>query len=339
MMMVFSSISSFVSLIVTLMGVMISMVSLNMLGLWVGVELNFLGAVCFMSGVSVEESESVMKYFIIQVFGSCFFILGFLMMMNCCFVSVVKFVILLGVLVKLGVFPFHFWVPSVMSGLSWFGCFIVSVVQKVVPLWVVSNFLLMSKELSVLELLASLTCVVGCLGGLGVLSYRVLLGYSSLVHLGFMLILCCVDEKCFLTYMSFYFLINFCLMFSFWKLSVYSFLDFVKEDKVNFLSEVWWSSLYFLSLSGLPPFSGCVLKVYFVWSCWNLMSLGCMVCVLSSVISLYFYLSVVMSVLIYWGKSVSVLMKKSSKVSCVLGGLSAFVNLGIGLMMFLLVGL
>nr|YP_009491830.1 NADH dehydrogenase subunit 2 [Dosinia troscheli]AWI68000.1 NADH dehydrogenase subunit 2 [Dosinia troscheli] len=339
MMMVLSSISSLVSLIVALVGVIISMISLNMLGLWVGVELNFLGAVCFLSGVSVEESESVMKYFIIQVFGSCFLILGFLMMMNYCFVSVVKFIVLLGILVKLGVFPFHFWVPSVMSGLSWFGCFIVSVIQKVVPLWLVSNLLLMNTELGVVELLASLTCVVGCLGGLGVLSYRVLLGYSSLVHLGFMLILCCVDEKCFLTYMSFYFLINFCLMSSFWNLGVYSFLDFVKEDKLNFLNEVWWSSLYFLSLSGLPPFSGCVLKVYFVWSSWNFMSLGCVVCVLSSIVSLYFYLSVVVSVLIYWGKSVSILEKKSSNMSCVLSGTSAFVNLGIGLMVFLLVGL
>nr|YP_009498473.1 NADH dehydrogenase subunit 2 [Dosinia japonica]AWK60543.1 NADH dehydrogenase subunit 2 [Dosinia japonica] len=339
MMMVLSGISSIVSLIVILSGVIISMVSLNMLGLWVGVELNFLGAVCFLSGASVEESESVMKYFIVQVLGSCFLVLGFLMMMNCCFVSMIKLIILLGVFVKLGVFPFYFWVPSVMSGLSWFGCFIISVIQKVVPLWVVSNLLLTGKELSMLELLASLTCVVGCLGGLGVLSYRVLLGYSSLVHLGFMLIMCCIDEKCFLVYMSFYSLINFCLMSSFWKLSVYSFLDLVKEDKSNFLTEVWWSSLYFLSLSGLPPFSGCVLKVYFVWSCWNFMSLGCVVCILSSIISLYFYLSVVMSVLIFWGKSVSVFTKKSLSMSYALGGLSVFVNLGIGLMMFLFVGL
>lgn len=338
-MVVFSRISSFISLIITSLGVIISVTRLSVLGLWVGAEINFLGAVCFIRGVRVKERESVIKYFIVQVLGSCFIILGFLIIVNYSFVLIVKLIVLIGALIKLGVFPFHFWVPSVMSGLCWSSCFVVSVVQKFIPLWVVSNLLLRSNELRILEILSSITCVVGCLGGLGVLRYRVLLAYSSLVHLGFLLILSCIDSSSFLIYISFYFLLNACLIRSFWKLRVFSFIDTIKENKNNFVVEIWWTSLYFFSLSGLPPFSGCVLKVFFVLRSWNFIMVGCVLCILSSVISLYFYLRVVMRILIYWGKRSSVVFIKRLNSNYGLGRVRAFVNVGIGLMVFLIVGL
>ena len=80
-----------------------------------------------------------------------------------------------------------------MRGLRWSGCFVVSVVQKFVPLWLICNWASRVYRLSLLELLRCLTCLAGCLGGLGVLSFRTLLGYSSLVHLGLLIILCCVS--------------------------------------------------------------------------------------------------------------------------------------------------
>nr|UJH93212.1 NADH dehydrogenase subunit 2 [Venus verrucosa]UJH93225.1 NADH dehydrogenase subunit 2 [Venus verrucosa]UJH93251.1 NADH dehydrogenase subunit 2 [Venus verrucosa]UJH93277.1 NADH dehydrogenase subunit 2 [Venus verrucosa] len=333
------SVSSVMSLMSIGGGIFISLVSLNMLGLWVGAELNFLGAICYMCGGSVDESESVMKYFVVQVFGSCLLILGILMLVNYCFIELVNYMILLGVLVKLGVFPFYFWVPSVMSGLSWFGCFVVSVIQKVVPLWLLSNLSFLGEEMSALEVLAALTCLMGCLGGLGVLSYRVLLAYSSLVHLGFLIILCLTSLNYFWFYMAFYMLLNLCLMGSLSWLSVYCFGDLMKEKKLVNLNQIWWVSLYFFSLAGLPPFSGCILKVFFLVSCWNFMPIGSLLCIFSSAVSLYFYLNVVLNMMIFWGKSLSSFNDKNMVKLDLVSSLSIVVNLVIGYAVFLSVGL
>lgn len=47
--------------------------------------------------------------------------------------------VVLGLMVKLGVFPMHFWFPSVMASVSWFRCFWLRVVQKLGPFWAIGG--------------------------------------------------------------------------------------------------------------------------------------------------------------------------------------------------------
>jgi len=160
-------------------------------------EVNFLGVICLMRGAHVEERESTIKYFIVQVVGSCFLLVGILIISFHGFALMAEPCILMGIAIKLGIFPFHFWVPRVMSTLSWFSCFVVSIIQKISPLWLLSNLMLIRGTTRSIEMLAVLTSIVGCLGGLGVLNYRVLIAYSSLVHLGFLVILCLAEISLF----------------------------------------------------------------------------------------------------------------------------------------------
>nr|YP_008854380.1 NADH dehydrogenase subunit 2 [Meretrix lyrata]AGR50826.1 NADH dehydrogenase subunit 2 [Meretrix lyrata] len=296
------SISSFMALVILLCGVVVSLVSSGVLGIWVGMEINFLGAICFMSGVYVEESESVMKYFIIQVVGSCFMVLGLLMLVFGEFVVLVESFSMMGLAIKLGIFPFHFWVAGVLSSLSWFACFVVSVVQKVAPLWLLSNFCLSGSVTNVMEVLGVLTCLVGCLGGIGMLNYRALLAYSSLVHLGFLIILCLVEVGLFWSYLFVYGLLNLFLMWSMWNLGIYGYSDLVKEGGVGYYTELLWVSFYFLSLAGIPPFSGIFLKVYFFNQVLKFCSFS--VCFMPNKVGSenFFFLKVVMDMGVYWGK-------------------------------------
>nr|AKE36662.1 NADH dehydrogenase subunit 2 [Meretrix lamarckii] len=333
------SICSLVALIVLVCGVVVSLISSGVLGVWVGMEVNFLGAVCFMSGVYVEESESVMKYFIIQVVGSCFLVLGLLMLVYGEFLLLVESFSMMSLAIKLGIFPFHFWVPGVMSSLSWFACFVVSVVQKVAPLWLLSNFCLGSGVVNVMEFLGVLTCLVGCVGGIGMLNYRALMGYSSLSHLGFLVILCLAEVSLFWSYLVVYGLLNLMLMSSLWSLSIYSYSDLLKEGDVSHYTELVWVSFYFLSLAGIPPFSGIFLKVYFLVSCWSFAPLGCVLCLMSSAVSVYFYLGVVIDMVVYWGKSTGIMFGGGyNKHVSLIGFMSAIVNIGIGYPLFLLCG-
>lgn len=51
----------------------------------------------------------------------------------------VDLIMISGFIVKLGVFPFHFWFPRVIRIASWVRCFWLRVVQKVGPFWGVSG--------------------------------------------------------------------------------------------------------------------------------------------------------------------------------------------------------
>nr|YP_009455670.1 NADH dehydrogenase subunit 2 [Lutraria maxima]AUH21196.1 NADH dehydrogenase subunit 2 [Lutraria maxima] len=322
-----------------MVGIMISLSSMSVLSVWVGMEVGFLGVIGVMSGQSVGEVESTMKYFIVQVLGSLCFLLGVMVGCGGVFLGMELVLLVVGLCFKVGLFPFHFWVPAVMSQMSWWGCMLVGVFQKVVPLWVFSNIGLDGYLLGGVELVVMMTALLGCLGGLGVLHFRVLFAFSSLIHTGFMVVLSMVSLFGFFSYLLVYFFLNLGLVLCMWSSSIYSVLDVLKVRGVSVEVLVLSVSLYALSLAGLPPFSGCFLKVYFLGLCWGAFPLVCLVLVFSSGVSLYFYLSMFLSLSMMSGSkglgiggSVNILKSwyfLSSLVLNLLGGLPLFMSVGI----------
>lgn len=90
-----------------------------------GVELSFLGLIPLLvserNDSPILRRESTLKYFCIQAAGRGLLIVG----------GVINFIIpiylgglssrlifLCGLRLKLGIFPFHFWVPGVVSGVG-----------------------------------------------------------------------------------------------------------------------------------------------------------------------------------------------------------------------------
>jgi len=70
----------------------------------------------YQKGVAVRESA--VKYFVVQALGSVFFIVGRLVSLISVFFTLGQGVVILSLVIKIGGFPFHFWLPSVMSGLN-----------------------------------------------------------------------------------------------------------------------------------------------------------------------------------------------------------------------------
>lgn len=171
-------------------------------------EVGFLGVIGVMRGQSIGEVERTIKYFIVQVLGSLCFLLGVMVGCGGVFLGSELILMVVGLCFKVGLFPFHFWVPAVISQVSWWGCFIIGVFQKVVPLWVFSNIGVGGYLLRGVELVVMVTALLGCLGGLGVLHFRVLFAFSSLIHTGFMVILSLVSLFGFFLYLLVYFFLN-----------------------------------------------------------------------------------------------------------------------------------
>jgi len=91
-----------------LVGIIISLRSVRMLRVWVGMEVGFLGVIGVIRGQTVGEVESTMKYFIVQVLGSLCFLLGAMVGCAGTFLGVEVILVLVGLSFKVGLFPFHF---------------------------------------------------------------------------------------------------------------------------------------------------------------------------------------------------------------------------------------
>nr|YP_009131679.1 NADH dehydrogenase subunit 2 [Micrura ignea]AJY78587.1 NADH dehydrogenase subunit 2 [Micrura ignea] len=271
-------------------GSLLSVSSSHWLGVWLGLEINLLGFIPLMiQGGWGQSVESAVKYFIVQALGSGFILLGGFF---CGSGGVVwgvwggmSFFLGCGLCLKLGVAPFHWWVPSVMGGIGWVGCGVLATWQKLAPfmllLGVAGGFGL------ALLAFSFFSSVLGGLGGIGQVQVRLLMAYSSIAHLGWMVGMSCVSTVAGGFYYFFYFGLSF---FVFVLLAGVQLGRFSQVSLVGMVFVLFG----FLSLGGLPPLTGFLPK----WV--GLQVLGCcgLYLVLSglvvgSLLSLYFYLSLV----------------------------------------------
>nr|YP_009648869.1 NADH dehydrogenase subunit 2 [Notospermus geniculatus]QCZ36419.1 NADH dehydrogenase subunit 2 [Notospermus geniculatus] len=272
------------------LGSLVSVSSGDWLGVWLGLEVNLLGFVPLMlQGVGGQSVESSVKYFVVQALGSGFLLLGGLSLGGSLFWffgghgGVGGLFVFFGLVLKLGVAPLHWWVPSVMGGLTWFGCGVLVTWQKLAPFLVLLS--LCGDFLFLFLLLGGLSSLVGGVLGIGQVQVRLLMGYSSISHWGWVLGTMCFSVLGSVFYYFFYFLVS---------LAVFFLLGVGGVWRVGFLGGLVGGPLVLglLSLGGLPPFSGFLPK----WVGLQVVLGGGGVflsffLVLGSVFSLYFYLS------------------------------------------------
>jgi len=229
---------NFLFTILLLLGPLVRVSSSNWVICWVGLELSFLGVIPLLlrdrSFLSLRK-ESVIKYFCIQALGSGLLILGGVLFYIIPEVSEFSDLLFVrSLFIKLGVFPIHFWVPRVTSGLNWFPLFLLLGWQKIPPFIFLVNISENSHWLGrVITILGGVRAMVGAIIGLNQTSFRAILGGSSIVHTGWG----CIGSV--FGGLWFYFTV-YCLSFGILMLFCS-------------LEEHFITSLRILSLRGLPP--------------------------------------------------------------------------------------
>nr|YP_009987769.1 NADH dehydrogenase subunit 2 [Phyllidiopsis krempfi]QNL17298.1 NADH dehydrogenase subunit 2 [Phyllidiopsis krempfi] len=264
-------------LIMLILGPLVSISTSNWVICWVGLELSFLGAIPLLfsdSSFSSLSKESAMKYFCIQALASALLMLGGILL----FVGFTTFwtfffIFITSLFMKLGIFPMHFWVPSVVSGLNWMPMFVLLGWQKIAPLAFISNFSENFDWFCVFILMfGGLSAVVGSVIGINQTSFRAMLGSSSISHTGwacFGSVFGSLWTYFFIYCLSFFFLMLFC-----------------------FLMNDLMIGMTVLSLSGLPPFTmfigkWSILKSALVCHLWYMYLI---LPILGALLSLFFYL-------------------------------------------------
>nr|UKB93169.1 NADH dehydrogenase subunit 2 [Lymnaea stagnalis] len=241
---------------------------------WAGLELGFFALMpLLLSGNYSLSKEVVLKYFSVQALSSVllFFSGSFLFGISS-FSAFIYLIFLFSLSLKLGFFPGHFWVPSVICGLDWISCCLILGPLKIAPLAFLVNFLgiFSTYEMSVL-LLGVISAILGSLLGNNQTNIRAMIGSSSISHTGWMLVASVLSQ------LWSYFLIYLLVLYGF-------FFMMMKMDMMS-------SGFMLLSFSGLPPFIMFTVKMNIIFElAVKSFSAVFIMLILSSLFSLYFYL-------------------------------------------------
>ena len=276
-------------------GMLLLMISYDFIVVYLCIELQSL---CFYIMIAIQRKknkavEAGLKYFVLGSFSSTVFLLGIGFIYGATGVTNFKdlslllnfsinffspsdaffyfglFLIFIGFFFKLSIAPFHFWLPDVFDGSSRLIISIFGILPKFSLFFlffklcsvIFSKFFLVLQFFFVFFVIFS--WIIGLLGAIKTNRLNKFLAYSSINHLGFILLALTINDLFSLIfYLIIYVLISlnifiiFCSLNKFnnkIELNIFEQLLYIK--KVNFILVVSLSTCL-LSLAGVPPLAG-----------------------------------------------------------------------------------
>nr|AAY53667.1 NADH dehydrogenase subunit 2 [Pernis apivorus] len=245
------------------LGTTITISSTHWVMAWIGLELNTLAIIPFISKSHHPRAiEATIKYFLVQATASA--LLLFSSMTNAWTTGqwditqlthpTSSLLLTVAIAMKLGLVPFHFWFPEVLQGSSLTTALLLSTVMKFPP----TTLLLLTSHMLNPTLLTSMAVASVAIGGwmgLNQTQIRKILAFSSIAHLGWMAIIVIYNPK--LALLTFY-------LYSLTTSTVFLTLNSTKTLKLATMMTSWTKSptlnatlmLVMLSLAGLPPLTG-----------------------------------------------------------------------------------
>nr|QXP43563.1 NADH dehydrogenase subunit 2 [Xenopsylla cheopis] len=299
---------------ILMLSTLICISSNSWLGVWMGLEMNLLCFIPMMNNnKNLFSNESSLKYFLVQVFSSI--LLLFIVCMNFFYNNYLfmllynnMYMIILNssLLMKLGMAPFHFWFPSVMESLDWYNNFILMTWQKINPF----ICLMYCMNIYLLYMISLISVIIGALGGMNFSSLRSILSYSSITHMGWMLISLMYNKMIFWFYFIIYMLISLMMtmIFNYYK---FFYMNQIMSNSIYSLNKFIIMMMFF-SMGGLPPFLGFFPKWFIIELLMNNdMFMYTIILVMMTMLTLFFYLRLMFFMMIlnnfqfYWKNKLS----------------------------------
>nr|QZR92095.1 NADH dehydrogenase subunit 2 [Uroleucon erigeronensis] len=256
----------------------------NWLSMWMGLELNLFSIIPILNfKSSIYSIEATMKYFLIQAFASILLLI-FLINKNFLFLNNNNILILMSLLMKLSLMPFHLWLPSMMEGLNWISCLLMMTWQKITPLIMIS-YLNINKNMIFLISLISMNSIFG----LNQNSMRKIMAMSSINNTTWMLFAILMNENLWINYFLIYSMLNFLIIKMFNNYNI-NYINQMKLFNLNFFFKLnMW--MLILSIMGLPPMMGFLMKWMLIKTLiYNKMYIIIMMLIMLTILNLFFYL-------------------------------------------------
>nr|YP_010126778.1 NADH dehydrogenase subunit 2 [Phalanger orientalis]QPO06083.1 NADH dehydrogenase subunit 2 [Phalanger orientalis]QPO06096.1 NADH dehydrogenase subunit 2 [Phalanger orientalis]QPO06109.1 NADH dehydrogenase subunit 2 [Phalanger orientalis]QPO06122.1 NADH dehydrogenase subunit 2 [Phalanger orientalis]QPO06135.1 NADH dehydrogenase subunit 2 [Phalanger orientalis] len=288
-------------LISLLLGTSLTLFSSHWLTAWMGLEINTLAIIPMMTYPNhPRATESAIKYFLMQSTASMMLVFA---MINNAWVTnqwtllqisdqTSSTIMTLALAMKLGLAPFHFWVPEVTQGIPLTSGMILLTWQKIAPTSLMYQ-ISPSLNMKILIILALLSTILGGWGGLNQTHMRKILAYSSIAHMGWMTIIILINPTLTLLNLFIYIMTT---------LTLFLALNYTSITKIKSLTNLWNKStpmtiviaLTLLSLGGLPPLTGFMPKWLILQELitYNNIAMATMMA-MSALLNLFFYMRII----------------------------------------------
>nr|YP_009551298.1 NADH dehydrogenase subunit 2 [Microphysogobio sp. XZ-2015]AKL78893.1 NADH dehydrogenase subunit 2 [Microphysogobio sp. XZ-2015]WBR66451.1 NADH dehydrogenase subunit 2 [Microphysogobio xianyouensis] len=280
------------------LGTTLTFASSHWLLAWMGLEINTLAIVPLMAQHHHPRAvEATTKYFLTQATAAAMILFASTTNawitgewdMNNMSNPIASTIVITALALKIGLAPMHFWMPEVLQGLDLLTGLILSTWQKLAPLALIIQtsqaidpFLLTS--------LGLMSTLAGGWGGLNQTQLRKILAYSSIAHMGWMIIVLQYAPQLTLLALGTYI---------FMTSAAFLTLKMSSATKINTLAMAWsnnpalttTTALVLLSLGGLPPLTGFMPKWLILQELTKQdLPATATIMALAALLSLYFYL-------------------------------------------------
>lgn len=257
---------------------------------WISIEINIIVFIPLINSKNFLTCNSIINYFIIQSLASSIFLISsilYFIFLN----SIFFYIIIFSILIKIASAPFHIWFPQIRENITIKSFFLLSTLQKIIPLQILTNF---NNQKIIIFII--LSAVIGTLGGFNQTSIRKILAFSSISHLGWIITLIIINQYFWIVYFILYTIIIF-------KIIIHIKINFInsinnihtkiitKQNKFQLFST-------FLSLAGLPPFIGFFIKIFSILIIINKIPWILLILIPSSLGNMYFYTRIIFPIII-----------------------------------------
>nr|QKG02560.1 NADH dehydrogenase subunit 2 [Sinibotia superciliaris] len=280
------------------LGTTLTFASSHWLLAWMGLEINTLAILPLMAQHHHPRAvEATTKYFLTQataaatiLFASTTnaWIMGEWDINNLAH-PLASTMIIIALALKIGLAPMHFWMPEVLQGLDLLTGLILSTWQKLAPFALIIQ-VAPTTDPTLITSLGLLSTLIGGWGGLNQTQLRKILAFSSIAHMGWMIIILQYTPHLTLIALGTYI---------FMTSAAFLTLKLASATKINTLTMAWsknpvlatTAALALLSLGGLPPLTGFMPKWLILQELTKQdIPLTATVMALAALLSLYFYL-------------------------------------------------
>uniref|UniRef100_UPI0030FEB68D NADH dehydrogenase subunit 2 n=1 Tax=Amblyomma albolimbatum TaxID=1987572 RepID=UPI0030FEB68D len=286
---------------------------------WLMMEMNLLFFIPFLNKKKMTDSNSMITYFVIQSFSSTIFMMSALMFV---FVNTMKMLIIISMMIKLAIIPFHFWMISISEMLNFDSLFLILSFQKFIPMYILSKF-----NHPYLKVFALISSIMSSMLALNSKMIKKMLIFSSISHQGWMIMLFLMKSKFWFLYLMVYTFLIFKItklmkMLKFNSISNFSNSNMNSWNKISLITMM-------MSLGGMPPFMGFFLKIISIFIFLNNFNFSIIILIISSMINIFFYLNLIQPYFI-----INLIKFKITSFKMILKNF--FLNLNMFLILFLL---
>nr|YP_010939197.1 NADH dehydrogenase subunit 2 [Pseudoligosita yasumatsui]WLF85671.1 NADH dehydrogenase subunit 2 [Pseudoligosita yasumatsui] len=294
-----------------MISLMMILISNSWFSMWMIMEINLLSFIMLLIFDKNLNNDLLMNYFLIQSFNSYLFLMSSFMLNYFNNMIMFFFILNFSLLTKMGMPPFYYWYLKMMKNLNWYNLIYMSTFQKIIPLYtflMLMNFNLIEVMLLNFMILMFYSIFLSLIG-LNQMNLKLLMSYSSIIQMSWIIIIMYMNEYYSMMYYLIYLLISLNMMLMFNMMNLNNLNDLMYMKMKNNLMYLYYMFMMF-SLSGIPPMFGFLMKWLSLQLMTNFLNFYLlMMLLLSSLVSMFFYMRMMFNNFLNYNFSMKINLK------------------------------